>query len=110
MMLIHTDQERWNQLDPRQQEQHTQHHRNLAQELIQQGTWVDGGRLHSPASGASVRLDNGRVIRVDGPYAETKELVGGYYIVECADLDEACALAARIPTAAFGTIEVRPLM
>ena len=67
-------------------------------------------RLHSTESATSVRVRDGQTEITDGPFAVTKEVLAGYYILECADLDEALKQAARLPMARWGTIEVRPVM
>lgn len=69
-----------------------------------------GEALQDTATATSVQVKNGDIITTDGPFAETKEQLGGFYIVEAADLDEAIALAAKIPHAAMGTVEVRPVV
>ena len=72
---------------------------------------IVGGHALKPTSTATtVRVRDGKRITTDGPFAETKEQLGGYYLVEAADLDEALNIAAKIPAARFGSIEVRPLM
>lgn len=72
---------------------------------------VQGGNALQPISTAtSVKVRGGKTIATDGPFAETKEQLGGYYLLECKTLDEALAWAAKIPTARYGTIEVRPIM
>jgi hypothetical protein len=71
---------------------------------------VGVNRLHSTESATSVRVRDGETEITDGPFAVTKEVLAGYYIVECADLDEALKLAARLPMAPWATIEVRPVM
>jgi hypothetical protein len=70
---------------------------------------VCGEPLESVATATSVRVRGGEISSTDGPFAETKEQLGGFYVVEAADLDEAIAIAAKIPHAASGTIEVRPV-
>ncbi|HEX2825173.1 MAG TPA: YciI family protein [Burkholderiales bacterium] len=78
--------------------------------LTAQGQYLAGGKLKPSAASTTVRVKNGKPFITDGPYAETREQLGGYHVVECQDLDEALALAARIPTLPVGgTIEVRPL-
>jgi hypothetical protein len=67
-------------------------------------------RLHSTASATSVRVRGGEAEITDGPFAVTKEVLAGYYVLECADLDEALKQAARLPMARWGTVEVRPVM
>ncbi len=69
-----------------------------------------GGRLMPTSSATTVRVRDGKTLTTDGPFAETKEQFGGYYLLECKDLDQAIELAAKIPTARGGSIEVRPLM
>ncbi len=73
------------------------------------GDKIAGGEALEPvATATSVRVSNGETMTTDGPFAETKEQLGGFYVVEAADLDEAVAMASKIPHAALGTIEVRP--
>ena len=78
--------------------------------LREAGVLVGVNRLHSTESATSVRVRDGETEITDGPFAITKEVLAGYYIVECADLDEALKLAARLPMAPWATIEVRPVM
>jgi hypothetical protein len=82
----------------------------LTQDLNAKGQYVAAGPLHSVATATSVRVRDGRRVVTDGPFAETREQLGGYYIVDAKDLDEAMAIAERIPPARYGTIEIRPLM
>lgn len=82
----------------------------LTQDLNAKGQYVAAGPLHSVATATSVRMRDGRRVVTDGPFAETREQLGGYYIVDAKDLDEAIAIAERIPPARYGTIEIRPLM
>ncbi len=74
------------------------------------GVNVAGEALMPVSSASSVRVRNGKTTITDGPFAETKEYLGGFYLLECKDLDEALEWAAKIPTATHGTIEVRPVM
>lgn len=74
------------------------------------GVMLAGDALHGIDQATSVRVRGGKVETMDGPFAETKETLGGYYLFECANLDEALKYAAMIPTADHGTIEVRPVM
>lgn len=82
----------------------------LTQDLNAKGQYVAAGPLHSVATATSVRVRDGKRVVTDGPFAETREQLGGYYVVEASDLDEAMAIAERIPPARYGTIEIRPLM
>src|ERR671914_2850177 len=78
--------------------------------LREAGLLVGVQRLHSTESATSVRVRDGETEITDGPFAVTKEVLAGYYILECADLDEALKQAARVPAARYGTVEVRPIM
>ena len=82
----------------------------LHDELQESGGYVTGAPLRSTESATTVRVRDEELIVTDGPFAETKEQLGGFYLVEAADADEAIALAARIPGARYGTIEVRPVL
>ena len=82
----------------------------LHRSLREAGLLVGVQRLHSTESATSVRVRDGETEITDGPFAVTKEVLAGYYILECADLDEALKQAARLPMARWGTIEVRPVM
>jgi hypothetical protein len=82
----------------------------LHRSLREAGLLVGVQRLHSVQSATSVRVRDGETEIVDGPFAVTKETLAGYYILECADLDEALRQAARLPMAPWATIEVRPIM
>jgi hypothetical protein len=73
------------------------------------GQFEAGEALQPTSTATTVRVDNGRTITTDGPFAETKEQLGGFYLVECRDIDEAIELAARIPGATHGSIEIRPI-
>ena len=77
--------------------------------IVASGEMKGGDRLHDVDSATSVRVRNGRTVATDGPFAETKEQLGGYYIVDVADLDRALELAAQIPAARTGVVEVRPI-
>jgi hypothetical protein len=82
----------------------------LTRELHAAGQYVAAAPLHPVAEATSVRVREGRSLVTDGPFAETREQLGGFYIIEAENLDEAIAVAARIPPAAKGTIEIRPVM
>jgi hypothetical protein len=82
----------------------------LAQDLNSSGQFLDASPLHPIATATSVRVREGKPVVTDGPFAETREQLGGYYVIEAKDLDEAIGIAQRIPPAPFGTIEIRPVM
>jgi hypothetical protein len=108
-MLLVYEQE----VDPAVQAEHEQVTPLLAElhrGLREAGLLVGVQRLHSPESATSVRVREGETEITDGPFAVTKEFLAGYYVLECADLDEALRQAARLPMARWATIEVRPVM
>jgi hypothetical protein len=74
------------------------------------GHYLGGNALQPVATATSVRMRNGKMATTDGPFAETKEQLGGYYLIEAKDLNEAISVASRIPSSKIGTIEVRPIM
>jgi hypothetical protein len=82
----------------------------LTRGLVASGHFKAGDPLQSVATATTVRVRGGKQLVTDGPFAETREQLGGYYLVEAKDLDEARAIAARIPSARTGSIEVRPVM
>jgi len=82
----------------------------LTQDLNATGQYVAAGPLHPIATATSVRVRHGKRVVTDGPFAETREQLGGYYIVEAKDLDEAIGIAERVPPVRYGTVEIRPVM
>ena len=82
----------------------------LARQLRDTGKYLSAGPLHPVATATSVQVRNGKRLVTDGPFAETREQLGGYYLIDARDLDEAMSIAERIPGAIFGTIEIRPVL
>jgi hypothetical protein len=107
MLLIYTNPSAWG--DAKQAEQMMADYGTFTQGIVQSGEFLAGDPLQGIDTATSVRVRNGRVDSTDGPFAETKEVLGGFYIVEVPDLDRATALAAQIPDAKYGTVEVRPI-
>jgi len=83
---------------------------NLTQELHAAGQFVTASPLHPVSTATSLQIRDGQRIVTDGPFAETREQLGGYYVIDAKDLDEAIAIAEKIPPARYGTIEIRPVM
>lgn len=82
----------------------------LTHELNAKGQYVAASPLHPTSTAVSVRVRDGKPLVTDGPFAETREQLGGYYIIKASNLDEAIAIAARHPGVHFGTVEIRPIM
>jgi hypothetical protein len=85
-------------------------YRTFTQSIIQNGNFKAGDALQPTSAATTVRVRNGKAMTTDGPFAETREQLGGYYLIEAKDLDEATSIAARVPSARIGSIEVRPIM
>jgi len=97
------------QMAPEDADRHYEDYRKFTAAISQSGNYVGGNRLLPPATATTVRVRDGKVAVTDGPFAETKEQLGGYYVIEAADRDEAIRVAAKIPGAWVGCVEVRPI-
>ncbi|HZJ45081.1 MAG TPA: YciI family protein [Pyrinomonadaceae bacterium] len=109
LLLIYQNEQSWSGLTEKERRDIYAEYGKFSEEIKASGHYVGGSELHPAATATSVRVRNGKALTTDGPFAETKEQLGGYYLVEAKNLDEAIGLAARIPSARTGTIEVRPL-
>ncbi|HXV75590.1 MAG TPA: YciI family protein [Candidatus Polarisedimenticolaceae bacterium] len=89
---------------------HLNAYMKFTEDVQQRGVMLGGNALESVKTATTVRVRNGKTDTTDGPFAETKEQLGGYYLLDCEDLDEALELAAKIPSAKIGSVEVRPVM
>ena len=107
MMLVYLDEQA---LDETEREQCYADSVQLTQELNSSGHYLDAAPLYPTSTATSVRVRDGKRLVTDGPFAETREQLGGYFLIDAQDLDEALGIAARIPGARKGTIEVRPVM
>lgn len=110
MLLCYDDAQAWNQLGPAALRAAQAEAVGLARELDAQGRFVSASPLHPIATATSVRIRHGQLMVSDGPFAETREFLGGYYLIHARDLNEAAAVAARHPGAPVGTVEVRRLV
>jgi len=110
MLLIYDEEQVWAKLSESERKQIYSEYGQFSQQVKATGHYVAGAQLQPIAAATSVRVRNGKRLLTDGPFAETREQLGGYYLVEARDLDEALSLAEKIPSARFGTIEVRPLV
>ncbi len=110
MLLIYDDETQWERMSEDERKAVMGEYSAYTSSLREKGQFVDGAPLQPTSTATSVRVRDGDRLVTDGPFAETKEQLGGFYIVEAESVDEAIELASRIPSARFGTIEVRPLM
>ncbi|HEX3252781.1 MAG TPA: YciI family protein [Pyrinomonadaceae bacterium] len=109
MLLIYHNEPSWNAITESERQQIYLEYRKLRGELEARGQFVTGSQLQPITTATSVRVRDGKELITDGPFAETHEVLGGYFLIEAENLDEATSIAARIPSARTGTIEVRPL-
>jgi len=110
LCLIYDDESRWLNASEDQQRETFQEHMALMEQAQKNGQWVGGEGLQPTQSATTVRVRDGKVVHGDGPFVELKEQIGGFYLFDCGNLDDALALAAKIPEARTGTVEVRPVM
>jgi hypothetical protein len=110
MLLIYDEEQKWQQLSEAERQRIMAEYRALSEQLKSSGHYVTGAQLRPSTAATSVRVRDGKRLLTDGPFAETREQLGGYYLIEAMDLDEATAIAGRIPSARIGTVEVRPLV
>ena len=110
MLLIYDDEKQWQGMSEAERGQMMQQYFAYTQELRDAGAYVAGDALQPTANATTVRLRNDEQLVTDGPFAETKEQLGGYYLIDVDSLDEAASWASKIPSARLGSIEVRPVM
>jgi hypothetical protein len=110
LLLCCFDEKQWDAIPESRRDAIMREYGELIEHLHESGRHLAGARLQRTAAATTLRVRNGKLVVTDGPYAETKEQLGGYHLIECRDHDEAMTIAQRIPTLPFGgTIEVRPL-
>ncbi len=110
LLMIYTDEKVDAQATPEQMQVVMQEYDAFTDEVNKRGVYIGGEALHPTTSATTVRVRKGKTLTTDGPFAETKEQLGGYYLLNCKNLDEAIEFAAKIPGAKSGSIEVRPVM
>jgi len=109
MLMICRDEVSWDKLSSGERQKIYSDAKELADELTARGQYLGGFPLHPSSSATSVRVRDGKRLVTDGPFAETREQLGGYMIIDVKDLDAAIAVAARIPLVRTSTIEIRPV-
>ena len=107
MLLVYSDE---HALDETEREACYQESAQVAHQIRSTGRYLAASPLHPVSTATSVRVREGKRIVTDGPFAETREQLGGYFLIDVGDLDEAIEIAGRIPGARFGTVEIRPLV
>jgi hypothetical protein len=110
MLLCYDDEAAWTKLGEAALHAAMQEAVGLCHEIHAKGQYVTASPLHPVSTAVSVRVRNGQRLVTDGPFAETREQLGGYYIIDVANLDEAIAIAGRHPGAPLGTVEIRPIL
>jgi len=110
ILLIYDNEQAWTRLNEAEQRKVYGEYMQFTEDIKASRNYLAGSQLHPVATASSVRVRDEKGIVTDGPFAETHEQLGGYYLIEAKDLDEATKIAARVPSARYGTIEVRPLV
>ena len=109
LCLIYSDEAQWDRMPKAESDQMYGEYYGFTEAIRQSGHYQGGNPLQPTRTATTVRVRGGKTTTTDGPFAETKEQLGGYYLIEAADLNEAVQIAARIPGARIGSIEVRPV-
>ena len=109
LLLIYRNEAEASNMDAATVKKMTDEYATFTKSIIQSGNFKAGDRLQLTTTATTVRVRDGKTLTTDGPFAETHEQLAGYYLVEAKDLDAALAIAARIPGARVGSIEVRPI-
>jgi hypothetical protein len=109
MLTLYSEEAGWNRLTEAEQQQAVASYMAYTEALKNAGAWVASSRLQPTSTATTVRIADGKTQVLDGPYSDSKEQVGGFYLIDVPDLDAALSWAARCPAASHGTIEVRPL-
>jgi hypothetical protein len=110
LLLIYGEEKAWTEMSDAERNRMYGEYMTFTADIKQSGHWIGGNPLQPVHTATTVRVRDGKVSTTDGPFAETREQLGGYYLVEAKDLDEATRLAAWVPGAKLGSIEVRPVM
>lgn len=109
LCLIYSDETQWPKLPKADTDKMIGEYLDFGDAIKQSGHYIGGNRLQPTHAATTVRIRNGKLSTTDGPFAETKEQLGGYYLIEAKDLNDAILVASRIPGARVGSIEVRPI-
>ena len=110
LCLIYEDEKAWMNASQAEMEKGMAEYNAFTEGIKKNGNYIGGEALQPTGTATSVRVRNGKVSTTDGPYVETKEQLGGYYLINAKDLNDAIQVAAKIPSARAGSIEIRPIM
>lgn len=110
LCLIYENEREWESKSPGESEAIMGEYFSFTEDIQKNGKYLAGEALQPTATATTVRVRNGKVSTTDGPFAETKEQLGGFYMIEAKDLNDAIQVAAKIPSARWGTVEVRPVI
>ena len=110
MLLIYDDEKTWTDMPKEESATLFREYMQFTKDIKDSGHYRAGDALQPIQTATTVRVRGGKTSKTDGPFAETREQLGGYYLIEAKDLDEAAGIAARIPSAKIGSIEIRPVM
>jgi hypothetical protein len=109
LLMIYSNEAEYAKIGEAERQKMTAEYEDFTKSIIQSGNFKAGDRLRPVSTATTVRIRDGKVMNTDGPFAETREQLGGYYLIDAKDLDTALGIAARIPSARVGSIEVRPI-
>jgi hypothetical protein len=110
LCLIYENEKGWEQMPKDQADAVMGEYFAFTDNIKKAGHYLGGDALHPTPTATTVRVRNGKTLTTDGPFAETKEQLGGYYLIDAKDLDEAIQVASKIPSARWGSVEVRPVV
>lgn len=109
LLLIHDDEGAWSRLSEQEQAAVVQEYGAFTAELRESGSFVGANRLRPVSTASTVRVQDGQTVVTDGPFAETKEQLGGFFLIQAPSSEAACEWAAKVPAAEYGSVEVRPI-
>jgi hypothetical protein len=110
LLLIYGEEKTWDSLPDAERNKLMADFGSFTKSIVETKQFQGGNQLHPVSAATTVRVRQGKTLTTHGPFAETREQLGGYYLIEAKDLDEATAIASRIPSAKIGSIEVRPVV
>jgi hypothetical protein len=110
LLLIYSDEQAWERLPEEKREAILKEYAALTGDMRRQGRWIAGAPLHPTSTATTVRVRDDELVVTDGPFAETKEQLGGFFLIDAPSSDEARAWATKVPAARYGAVEVRPVV